>query len=237
MSSLERITKVFEALGGTFCTSVPELEKKILRVRGYIFDWDGVFHIGQKGDTHSGVFSESDSMGVNMLRYGYWQRHRQLPFTAIISGERDKTASKFVEREHFDAIYTGIRDKKNALDHACAAADLDPLQMACIFDDINDLSMAKHCGLRIQVRRPASSLFMEYTTQNGLCDYITALPAQEHAVRECCELLLGLSGNFFEIIESRVAFDTNYQAYWKARSEVKTKYYTWKHGQMEKING
>ncbi len=212
MKSLEKIIKVFNALGGKFCTSVPELEKKILRVGGFIFDWDGVFHAGQKGENGSGVFSEADSMGVNMLRYGYFWKHRQLPFTAIISGERNKTASKFAEREHFDAVYTGIRDKKNALDHACAAANAGPLQIACIFDDINDLSMVKHCGLRIQIRRSASSLFMEYTAQHGLCDYITAHPAQEHAVRECCELLLGLSGNFFEIIESRVAFDTDYKA-------------------------
>ena len=232
MSQIEKDMKLFETLGGKFCTPVPGLKNKALQIRGFIFDWDGVFHAGQKGASETGVFSEADSMGINMLRCGYWRRHGELPFIAIISGEKDKTALKFAQREHFDAVYTGIRDKKNALDHACAAANIEPLQIACFFDDINDLSMVKHCGLRFQIRRNASPLFREYTIQQGWCDYITAHPARENAIRECCELLLGLWGNYFETIESRTAFDKNYQEYWKTRNETNTVYYTW---QKDKI--
>jgi len=95
------------------------------------------------------------------------------------------------------------------------------LEVGCVFDDINDLSMVKHCGLRVQVRRLASPLFMEYTKRRGLCDYITGNPPDGHAVREFCELFLGISGNFQEVIESRMAFDEDYQKYWKERNEVK----------------
>ncbi len=234
MTSFEKFINTFEALGGQFCTPVEELVKKIHKIRGFIFDWDGVFHIGWKGEMHSGAFSESDSMGLNMLRYGGWRRFHELPFMAIISGEKDKTASLFAEREHFNMVYTGIRDKKNALEHACASAGIMPQQVACVFDDINDLAMARHCGLRIQIRRSASPLFMEYTATRGECDYITAHPAQEHAVREFSELFLGVCGVFPEVVESRIAFDAEYQMYWKARNSVQTHYFNWKDGRMVK---
>jgi 3-deoxy-D-manno-octulosonate 8-phosphate phosphatase (KDO 8-P phosphatase) len=229
---MTQIVEMFRKLGGKCSTPAKELQEKIRGVRGFIFDWDGVFHAGEKGESGSGVFSEADAMGTNMLRYGYWRRCGRLPFMAIISGERDRTALTFAKREHFDAVYKGIPDKKNALEHACAAVQVEPSQMVCIFDDINDLSMVKHCGLRIQIQRTASPMFMEYTEAKGLCDYITAHIAQENAVRECCELLLALWGNYFETIESRVAFDADYQAYWKARNENNTFYYTWEKDQI-----
>lgn len=223
---LTQIVDIFKSLGGMLCIPALELKEKAGTIHGFIFDWDGVFHAGQKGQGDSGVFSEVDSMGINMLRYGYWRRHGRLPFIAIISGEKDKTAIRFAGREHFDAVYMGIRDKKNALEHACTAVKAAPSQVVCIFDDINDLAMVKHCGLRIQIQRTASPMFMHYTKENRLCDYITAHTARENAVRECCELLLALWGNYFETIESRVAFDADYQAYWKARNENNTHYYT-----------
>jgi 3-deoxy-D-manno-octulosonate 8-phosphate phosphatase (KDO 8-P phosphatase) len=237
MSQLEKHIEIFAALGGTFCTPALELKEKTGAIHGFIFDWDGVFHSGQKGQSNSGVFSEADSMGINMLRYGYWRRYQRLLFIAIISGETDKTAIKFARREHFDAVYKGIRDKKNALEHACTAVQVEPSQMVCVFDDINDLSMVKPCGLRIQIQRTASPMFMQYTKENRLCDYITAHPARENAVRECCELLLALWGNYFETIESRVAFDADYQAYWKARNENNTSVYAWENGMVLASSG
>ncbi len=227
MSLWEKHIKIFESLGGAFCISAREIKEKAAGVRGLLFDWDGVFHSGQKGREETGTFSEADSMGINMLRYGYWRKHKHLPLIAIITGEADKTAIRFAGREHLDAIYTGVKDKKPALDHACAAAKITPSQAAFVFDDIIDLSMAKHCGMRIQIRRAASPLFMEYTKEKGLCDYITAHSARENGVRECCELMLALWENYVETIESRAAFDAEYQAYWKARNENQTHYYTW----------
>lgn len=232
MNQLEKHIEIFAALGGTFCTPALELKEKAGTIHGFIFDWDGVFHPGEKGQNNSGVFSETDSMGINMLRYGYWRQHQRLPFIAIITGEKDKTAIKFAGREHFDGIYMGIKDKKNALDHACTKANVTPQQMVCVFDDIIDIPMAKACGLKIQIQRTANPMFMQYTKENKLCDYITAHTARENAVRECCELLLALWGNYFETIESRAAFDAYYLAYWKARNENNTSFYTWENGMV-----
>lgn len=221
MEQLNEIIELFRQVGGDFCVPEEELYNKILSIRGLIFDWDGVFHGGWKGEGQDGLFSEADSMGINMLRYGIWRQIGQLPFVAIISGENDKTALFFAKREHFNAVYTGIIDKKQALDRVCDEAGLNPQEVGCVFDDINDLCMVKHCGLKIQVRRPASPLFMNYTKSHQLCDYITGNTAEGNAVREFCELFLGVLGNFHEVIESRMLFDSDYQNYWKQRNEIK----------------
>jgi len=226
MKDVEREMRWFTDMGGKFILPIEEMVKKAHLLRGFIFDWDGVFHAGQKGEREIGVFSEADSMGTNMLRYGYWRRYEQLPFMAIISGEQDKAALKLAQREHFNAIYTGIRDKKQALDRVCTETGMEPQQIACFFDDINDISMVKYCGLRFQIRRTASPLFISYSVQKGWCDYITAHPPAENAVRECCELLLGLWGNYLETIQSRAAYDNTYQAYWNARNETVTGHFS-----------
>ena len=223
---LKALQELFAAKGGTFCAPLEEWANKANMVSGFIFDWDGVFHMGQKGVGHSGLFSEADSMGLNMLRYGFWRRFKVLPFMAIISGERDKTAPQFAEREHFNAVYTGIGDKKKALEHTCASANVSSKQMACFFDDVNDLSMARYCGLRFQIQRSSSPLFSNFTMRNRLCDYLTAHSPGEHAIRECCELLLGIWGVYDETITSRMRFDSDYQKYWDARNKEETLFYT-----------
>ena len=82
--------------------------------------------------------------------------------------------------------------------------------------------MAFGCGIRVLVRRDASPLLHDYVARQGLCDYITAHPAERHAVREVCELLLGLLGSFDAVVASRVAMDPVYMGYFAARQSVKT---------------
>ena len=82
--------------------------------------------------------------------------------------------------------------------------------------------MAFGCGIRVLVRRDASPLLHDYVARQGLCDYITAHPAERHAVREVCELLLGLLGSFDAVVASRVAMDAAYVGYFAARQSVTT---------------
>ena len=91
-----------------------------------------------------------------------------------------------------------------------------------MFDDVNDLGMAFACGIRVYVQRTASPLLREYVVRQGLCDYVTAHSAERHAVREVCELLLGLLGAFDAVVASRVAWDRDYAAYFAARQAVAT---------------
>lgn len=227
----------FTQMGGVICTPLQEFKDKTEQVRGLLFDWDGVLSPGKKGESQGGLFSEVDAMGINMLRYMYWRLHRRLPHVVIISGSEDRTAFQFAGREHFNALYTQVVDKKSALDHVCRSAGISLEQIACFFDDINDLAMASHCGIKLQIRQSASPLFSEYTIKKGICDYISAHSAAEQGVRECCEFIMGLNGDYSGIVESRVNFDRDYRDYWTARNRLNTIYYTCQEGGIVETDG
>lgn len=208
------------ALGATFVQSEEALAARVRRVRGLVFDWDGVFNRGEKTQAESSGFSEADSMGVNMLRYALWRRDGALAPVAIITGERNATARRLAQREHFHALYEAVKDKRRAMTDFRARHGLEPDEIACVFDDINDIAMAADCGIRILVRRRASELLRDYLVRTGGCDYVTACESGGHAVREAAELLLGLSGSFERVIASRCAYDREYRRYLAARQAV-----------------
>lgn len=217
---LSGLVEKFGAAGGSFVTPVEELTQKLDQCRAVVFDWDGVFNAGRKGHTSSSGFSEADSMGTNMLRYGLWRKLGELPYTAIISGENNESAIAFARREHLTAAYTGMRDKRQVITHVCDNNNLQPEQIACVFDDINDLPMAEVCGLRFRVRRKASPMFADFTDRQEFCDYVTGANANSYAVREVCELVLGLMDSYEDVVESRIACDDAYEEYFKARQSV-----------------
>lgn len=220
--SADGIARLFEALGGEFRTAPVEIADRARRCRAVLFDWDGVFNSGSKGTGRASKFGEPDSMGTNMLRYGMWRLNGRLPFAAVISGANNENAAEFALREHFSEVYLGIRNKKAIVEHLCDRDGLDPSEVICVFDDINDLSMASICGVRIQVRRDASPLFTDYVRRHFLCDYMTASTGGAHGVREVCELLLGLLGEFDAVVSSRTESDETYAAYLGSRQAVRT---------------
>ena len=222
---LPGLAEKFTVAGGRFVTPVDELTAKIGQCHAVVFDWDGVFNAGSKGSLAQSGWSEPDSMGTNMLRYGLWRRLGQLPFAAIVSGADNDSAVALAEREHLTAAYTGIRDKSQVIEHICAEHDLQPAQIACVFDDINDLPMAGVCGLRFRVRRNASLLFADLADDGGYCDYVTGAESTSYAVREVCELMLGLMGAYTEVVESRIARDERYESYFRTRQSVVTRLY------------
>lgn len=231
--ALPGLVEKFTAAGGNFVTPVEELIQKLAECRAVVFDWDGVFNAGRKGHTSSSGFAEVDSMGTNMLRYGLWRRQGVLPYTAIITGENNESAIGFAEREHLTAVYTGIRSKRHVIEHLCGEHDLKPGQIACVYDDINDLPMAEVCGLRLRVDSPASPMFADYVERHDLCDYVTGAKSGGYPVREICELLLGLLDAYDDVVTSRVVFDAEYNQYLEARQSVVTDCY----GQQDGVIG
>lgn len=217
------IEAAFSALGGVFVTPAARIAARAAACRGLVFDWDGVFNSGTKSEGAPSSFSEADSMGLNLLRYGMWRTNGRLPVTAVITGEQNETARRFATREHFDAIYSGVRNKAAALEHFCARHAVAPHELAVVFDDVNDLGMAGRAGVRVLVRRDASPLLRDYAIRQGLADYVTAARADAHAVREAAELLLGLLGAFEEVVRRRSAWDAEYVRYFEARQAVETR--------------
>lgn len=222
MSFEAELESRFSKLGGTFVTPIATLTERVRKLRGFVSDWDGVFNQGAKGETAESTYSEPDSMGTNLLRYALWRANGALPLAALITGAPNPSARHFALREHFHAIYYGTRNKTPAIEALCRSHNVSSENLACIFDDVNDLGMAFACGVRIYVQRSASPLLREYVVRQGLCDYVTAHSPERHAVREACELLLGLLGSFDMVIASRVAWDREYAQYFAARQAQAT---------------
>jgi 3-deoxy-D-manno-octulosonate 8-phosphate phosphatase (KDO 8-P phosphatase) len=214
----------FSKLGGVFVTPARVLAERAHGMRGLVSDWDGVFNQGAKGEGAESTYSEPDSMGTNLLRYALWREHGQLPIAALITGAENPSARGFALREHFHALYYGARNKTQAIEALCRTQRVSSEHLICVFDDVNDLGMAFACGIRIFVQRAASPLLRDYVVSQGLCDYVTAMPPERHAVREACELLLGLLGAFEAVVASRVAWDTDYATYFAARQAVATEF-------------
>jgi 3-deoxy-D-manno-octulosonate 8-phosphate phosphatase (KDO 8-P phosphatase) len=216
--------EVFSKLGGTFVTPIGTLIERARTLSGFVSDWDGVFNQGAKGEGMDSTYSEPDSMGTNLLRYAMWRQNGELPVAALITGAENPSARNFALREHFHAIYYGARNKTAAIEALCRTHRVSSDRLVCIFDDVNDLGMAFACGIRVFVQRTASPLLREYVVRQSLCDYVTAHPPERHAVREVCELLLGLLGSFDAVVASRVGWDRDYATYFAARQMVTTEF-------------
>jgi len=220
VTELTDTAAAFERAGATFVVAPDDLVAKLMRIRAFVFDWDGVFNRGEKSATTASGFTEADSMGINMLRFGYWLRGGQIPIAAIVTGEVNPSAEQFAARERFHWLFQGVRDKRQAIAAICERDGLVADEVACVFDDINDLSMAGSCGVRFLVRRSASVLLASHVTASRACDYVTANGSGDYAIRETAELILGLLGVFEPAVESRVANDARYRAYFSQRQAV-----------------
>jgi len=223
MTELENL---YGVLGGRFITPAEEIKNKLLKIKAFIFDWDGVFNNGEKQSSGGSSFSEVDSMGQNLLRFSYYLKNVTLPVTAVISGEKNDTAFYFSDRECLTYSFFKIPHKLAALELLCKKEKLQPEEIAYFFDDVLDLPIAERCGLRLLVNQKANPLFVNYCIKNNLVDYLSASAGGSFAVRETTELLIGLNGNYDEVMQGRITNSPEYQDYIQERRKVMPEYYT-----------
>lgn len=220
------IEDIFSNLGGEFITPYSDIKEKLKHIKAYLFDWDGVFNTGIKGEKTSSTYTEPDSMGTNLLRFGHFLKNNELPLFGIITGQTNPSAFQFSKREHLHVVYYNLLNKIEALNHIQTTQHIQPDQVAFVFDDVLDLSIANHCGLRFLIKRGAGPLFETYVKEKGFCDYITANSGSQNGVREVCELILGISGGFSDVVDNRVEFSNKYHMYISKRNSVSTAFYT-----------
>lgn len=222
----ESVIYIAEHFKGKFITPPTTLQQKLSAIKAYVFDWDGVFNNGQKDERGSSPFNEVDSMGTNLLRFNHFLRTGELPCFFVISGENNKAAQTLASREHFHAVYSGIKYKPEALEHLCAACSLKPQDIAFVFDDVLDFSVAARVGARFMVGRACNPLMIDYAVQQQFVDYITACDGGNSAVREVVELIMGLNGSYAQTLEKRMNFTAIYKDYLKRRTRIEPKFYT-----------
>ena len=233
---MSEIESLFSGIGGSFITPAAQLRRKIDGIKAIIFDWDGVFNQGQKADSGGSPFSEPDAMGINLLRFSFWLRQGTIPPTAILSGEDNPGSRHLALREHYAAAYLKSTNKKKAFDHFLKRFELSPNQVAFIFDDVLDLGLAEICGLRVQVRRRGSPMFTQWVARHGLADYVTGQEGGQSAVREACELLMGLADGFDQALVERKSFSPGYSRYLDERNLLSTELYLLSGGEIKAIS-
>lgn len=214
------IEKLFSAAGGIFLSPVSQVQSKLKATEVFIFDWDGVFNSGMKTGDEGSPFSEIDSMGINLLRFSRWLSRGKVPYVFIITGENNPSAIKLAQRESFNAAFIKCKDKKQALKKIIEKWGIEPNKIAGVFDDVLDLEIAQIIGLSFWVGRKSTPMLAQYVHSNKVCDYITASPGSGNAVREVCELVMGLDGTYDEAVGKRIAFGKEYQTYLEERNRV-----------------
>lgn len=229
---MSHVSHLLNSIGAQFITPEVELIEKLKNIKAFVFDWDGVFTDASKDGDMQSRFNEADSMGTNLLRFSYFLNNKNIPITAIISGEKNKAAFTFVERERFHSSYSKFANKLEAAHHLCQQHQIKPNEICYFFDDVLDLSLAEIAGFRVFIPRKTNPLFNDYVTKHKLADYVTASTCGQYAVREACELLMALNANFDAVISERMAFSENYKNYLALRKNTQPVYYTIQEGQI-----
>lgn len=217
---------------GVFVTEPLQILQRLRRIKAFVFDWDGVFNNGEKNENGTSPFNEIDSMGTNLLRFDHYLQHGSVPVVAVISGENNKAAAILAKRESFHAVYSGIKFKTEASEHICAAYGIRPEEVAFVFDDVLDFSLAEKAGVRIMVQRNCNPLLTEYAVKHKLVDYLTENTGGNGALREATELIMGFGGKFDEAIKHRMNFSETYQQYLAERNKTTPLFYTSKDAQI-----
>lgn len=213
---------------GEFVSSPTTLKQKLKQIKAFVFDWDGVFNDGRKNfEGHSG-FSETDSMGVNMMRFSHYLQNKQLPITAIITGENNQLAFSFAKRENLHYVYYKVANKEKALMHLCEQHKISPADVLFVFDDVLDFSVAKLAGVRFMIGRTSNPLLNEFAAEKRLVDYITAHNGKENGIREVSEIVMSMSNNFDVAIELRMRYADAYRDYITLRNTTPTNFFTTK---------
>ena len=75
-----------------------------------------------------------------------------------------------------------------------------------------------------------------YVTEKNLADYITSAYSGQYALREACEMLIGIGGYWNKVLEERIHYSTTYQSYLEQRNAIETTYYSRINQQIEEAN-
>jgi len=117
---------------------------QLKKVKLVITDVDGVLTDGGLYYTSEGLimkrFNVKDGMGMRLLRENKIK-------TAIITTDTSELIKLRARRIKADYIYLGVWDKENKLLEICALENIDPINVAFIGDDVNDIGIINEAGI------------------------------------------------------------------------------------------
>ncbi len=185
-------------------------------IRGIVLDWDGVWTDGTKSAEGQSVFSEHDTMGINLLRFAHYLHTDSWLPVAVVTGERNLTAEHLVHREHFDQFLFYARDKTKTIPFLEDRWGIKASSWGFVFDDVLDFGLAEKVGRRAMVTWPATAHTQRLAQAKGLVDDWVDPP---NPVRRWCEHYLHEQGWLEQAVAERQSWSARYQAYWALRNE------------------
>ncbi|MCX8070719.1 MAG: HAD hydrolase family protein [Thermodesulfovibrionales bacterium] len=172
----------------------PKVAKIAKNVRLLILDVDGVLTDGgiifDSLGNEIKVFNVRDGHGIKLIQQVGIK-------VVIITGRSSDVVSKRAAELGIEDIYQGVINKAVAYEKVKAKYGFSDEVIACIGDDINDITLFKKAYLPIAVNDAAEEL-------KPFAKYITTKDGGKGAVREVCELLLKSQGFWQKIIDEYI---------------------------------
>ena len=167
-----------------------DLRERAARIRLLVLDVDGVLTDGGIHYTSSGEelksFSILDGLGIKLARRAGIE-------TAIITGRRSPMVERRAAELGIERCVQGREDKLRALGELLAGTDLTLQQVAYMGDDLPDLAAILAVGLGMTVANASSEVAARAPWQSRA-------RGGHGAVREACEMLLRLRGQWDEAL-------------------------------------
>jgi 3-deoxy-D-manno-octulosonate 8-phosphate phosphatase (KDO 8-P phosphatase) len=158
------------------------LRRKLLKVRLLSLDLDGVLTDGGLYYTAQGdemrKFNVRDGAGIKLAQAAGFE-------IAILTASDIPAIAHRGRKLGIAHVFTGVHDKLGAMTELAARLRLDFTEIAHIADDVNDLALLRAVGAPMAVADAMASVKRQAI-------YVTKKPGGGGAVREVCELLMGL---------------------------------------------
>jgi YrbI family 3-deoxy-D-manno-octulosonate 8-phosphate phosphatase len=150
------------------------------KVRLLCVDVDGVLtdagmYYGPDGEVLK-KFNTRDGMGLARVREAGVA-------VALISGEDSAIVHARATKLKIDDVFSGVADKRLAIDELCSRHGIGVDEVAFIGDDLNDLPALECVGMACAVADAAEPV-------KAVAHYVTQRKGGDGAVREVCELLI-----------------------------------------------
>lgn len=159
----------------------PELLERIHKIKGLIFDVDGVMTNGQIFYNGQGnwvrFFNIKDGMGIKRLQTAGFK-------VALITNSDTEDIKERAKTLKINDLYSGASDKVACLNDLLVRWKLEASEVAYMGDDFQDLPVLKTVGLSVA---PPNAL----PEVRESVHLVTQDFGGMGAVREVCELLLG----------------------------------------------
>jgi YrbI family 3-deoxy-D-manno-octulosonate 8-phosphate phosphatase len=158
------------------------LTSKLKKIKLLVSDVDGVLTDGGAYYSDEGIelkkFNIRDGMGIVLMQKAGYR-------VAIVTTEKTKIVERRAERLKVTDLYQGVVNKVAAVEELMKKYSLTWEEVAFIGDDINDVPVLKKVGF---AATPSNAT----ATNKKIADYICKTEGGHGAVREVCDLLVGL---------------------------------------------